>query len=149
MYSNLRKGIDYIGVTVAFVVHDDQGRVLLQKRSSNARDENGRWDIGGGAVEFGEASIDAVDREIKEELCAEPRNICFLTTYDAFRRQNGVNTHWIAIVYAAEVSPSQVKIGEPHKIDELGWFTSQNLPSPFHSQFWKSYQAALDQGVVK
>lgn len=147
--SSFRKGIDYIGVTIAFIVHDGQGRILLQKRSSNTRDENGRWDIGGGAVEFGEASIDTVSREIQEELCVKPQNIRFLTTYDAFRKQNDLDTHWVALVYTAEVIPGEVKIGEPHKIDELGWFTSDNLPSPLHSQFWKAYQPALDTKIVK
>jgi 8-oxo-dGTP diphosphatase len=47
------------------------------------------------------------------------------------------------------VDPSQIKIGEPHKIDAVDWFTSDNLPTPVHSQFWRSYQLALDQGIVK
>ena len=50
---DLKRGVDYIGVTVNFLVHDGNGRILLQKRSKQCRDEQGRWDIGGGAVEFG------------------------------------------------------------------------------------------------
>jgi 8-oxo-dGTP pyrophosphatase MutT (NUDIX family) len=53
---DLKRGVDYIGTTVSFIVHDGKGRVLLQKRSQNCRDERGKWDIGGGAVEFGENS---------------------------------------------------------------------------------------------
>ena len=146
---DLRRGIDHIGVSASFVVHDGKGRVLLQKRGAGARDENGRWDVGGGAIEFGESIDETVRREIKEELCTEPINIQFLTVYDAFREHGKDNTHWIAIMHAVEVNPKHVKIGEPHKIDELGWFTSDNLPSPLHSQFWKSYQVALDTGIVK
>lgn len=43
------RGINHIGVTVCFVIHDGRGNVLLQKRSQRCRDEKGRWDIGGGA----------------------------------------------------------------------------------------------------
>ncbi|MFZ1812332.1 MAG: NUDIX domain-containing protein [Candidatus Saccharimonadales bacterium] len=146
---DLRRGIDHVGVSASFVVHDGKGRVLLQKRGAGARDENGRRDVGGGAIEFGESIDEAVKREIQEELCTEPIDVQFLTVYDAFREHNGVTTHWIAIMHAVEVDPNQVKIGEPDKIDELAWFTSDNLPSPLHSQFWKSYQVALDTGLVK
>lgn len=146
---DLRRGIDHIGISASFVVHDGAGNVLLQQRGTSARDENGNWDVGGGAIEFGESIDEAVKREIKEELCAETIDIQFLTVYDAFREFNGVKTHWVAIMHAVQVDPAKVRIGEPDKIDALGWFTSKNLPSPLHSQFWKSYQIALDSGIVK
>jgi ADP-ribose pyrophosphatase YjhB (NUDIX family) len=146
---DLRRGIDHIGISASFVIHDGKGNVLLQRRGPGARDENGNWDIGGGAIEFGESIDEAVKREIKEELCADTLDIQFLTVYDAFREHNGVRTHWIAIIHAVQVDPKKVKIGEPDKIDALKWFTKDNLPSPLHSQFWKSYQTALDLGIVQ
>jgi 8-oxo-dGTP diphosphatase len=146
---DLRRGIDHIGISASFVVHDGKGNVLLQRRGPGARDENGNWDVGGGAIEFGESIDEAVKREIEEELCVVPIDIQFLTVYDAFREHNGTKTHWIAIMHAVQVEPEKVKIGEPDKIDSIGWFNSKNLPSPLHSQFWKSYQIALDMGIVK
>ncbi len=50
----MKKGIDYIGVTCVFYCHDGKGKLLLHKRSENCRDEKGRWDCGGGAMELGE-----------------------------------------------------------------------------------------------
>jgi len=147
--NDIKRGVDYIGISASFVVHDGQGRVLLQKRGQRARDENGKWDVGGGAIEFGESISEAVSREIFEELCVIPMSIDFLTVYDAFRVNKSIKTHWVAIMHAVQVDPDKVKIGEPDKIDEIGWFTSKKLPSPLHSQFWKSYQVALDKGIVK
>ncbi|MCA9351035.1 NUDIX domain-containing protein [Candidatus Saccharibacteria bacterium] len=147
--NDIKRGVDYIGISASFVVHDGQGRVLLQKRGQRARDENGKWDVGGGAIEFGESISEAVSREIFEELCVMPMSIDFLTVYDAFRVNKSIKTHWVAIMHAVQVDPDKVKIGEPDKIDEIGWFTSKKLPSPLHSQFWKSYQVALDKGIVK
>lgn len=144
-----RKGIDYIGVSASFIVHDGNGRILLHMRGAEAQDENGRWDVGGGSIEFGETIVETVRREIKEELCAKALDIEFLTVYDAFRELGGHKTHWIAIMHTVRVDPAEVQIGEPHKMAELGWFTSDILPSPLHSQFWKSYQIALDSGIVK
>lgn len=147
--TDLRRGVDHIGISASFIVHDGKGNVLLQKRGAGARDENGNWDVGGGAIEFGESIDEAVTREIKEELCTDALDIQFLTVYDAFREFDGTKTHWVAIMHAVQVDPQKVSIGEPDKIDELGWFTSDKLPSPLHSQFWKSYQIALDTGIIK
>lgn len=147
---DLRRGIDHIGVSACAVVYDDQGRVLLMKRGLKARDEQGAWDNCGGAVEFGETIDEAIRREVMEELCVEPLDVQFITAYEAHRvHTDGSPTHWIALLHAVKVDPSKVKIGEPHKIDEIGWFTSDNLPSPLHSQFWKTYQPALDRGLVR
>jgi 8-oxo-dGTP diphosphatase len=147
---DLRRGVDHIGISASFVVHDGKGKVLLQKRGLKCRDEQGKWDVGGGAIEFGESIDEAIRREIMEELCTEPVKIEFLTVYDAHRKlDDGTPTHWIAIIHAVQVDPSKVKIGEPHKIDELGWFTSKTLPSPRHSQIHKSLEVAIARGYVK
>jgi ADP-ribose pyrophosphatase YjhB (NUDIX family) len=147
---DLRRGIDHIGVSVCAVIYDEGGRILLMKRGKGARDEHGRWDICGGALEFGESIDEAVRREVKEELCAEPTDIEFVGIYDAHRvHTDGSPTHWVALLHAVRVDPAKVKIGEPHKIDQIGWFFSHELPSPRHSQFDKNYQQALARGIVK
>ncbi len=146
---DLKRGIDHIGVSVVAIVHDGKGNILLMKRGQKARDEHGRWDICGGALEFGESIDDAIKREVQEELCAKPFSIQFLTAYDAHRFHNGTQTHWIALVHSVQVKPEDVKIGEPHKIDEISWFTSENLPDPLHSQFPKSFDVALAAGIIK
>lgn len=147
--TDLRRGIDHIGVSASFIVHDGKGRILLQKRGPNARDEQGAWDIGGGAIEFGESIDEAVRREVLEELSCAPLGIEFLTIYDAHRTHKGNKTHWVAIIYTVQVDPKAVKIGEPDKIDELGWFTSKKLPTPLHSQLDKSFKVALAAGIIK
>ena len=146
---DLRRGIDYIGAGVACVIHDGRGRMLLMKRGPGARDEHGRWDICGGAIEFGEPLLDAVRREVGEELCAEPLDIAFLSAYDAHREHDGRPTHWVQFVYAVRVDPQKVRIGEPHKIDAIDWFTSDALPEPRHSQFDKSFGLATAARIVR
>ena len=145
---DLRRGVDHIGVSVCFVVHDGKGNILLQKRGQGARDERGNWDVGGGAIEFGETLEEAVLRELKEELLTTPKEVDFIHAYEAHRVHEGTPTHWIALLHAVKVDPKQVKIGEPHKIDEIGWFNSKILPNPLHSQFHKSFDVAKDLGIV-
>ena len=144
-----RRGIDHIGVSVAAVIHDGHGKILLMKRGEKARDEQGRWDICGGALEFGETITDALHREVKEELCTKIIEVEFLAAYDAHREHQGNKTHWICLLHAARVDPSKLKIGEPHKIAELGWFGRHNLPEPLHSMFSKALLAAEQAGIVK
>ncbi|HET8708754.1 MAG TPA: hypothetical protein VFL85_00580, partial [Candidatus Saccharimonadales bacterium] len=57
---DLRRGIDFIGVSCGFLCHDGTGRFLMQKRSQNCRDEQGRWDIGAGSHEFGDNIEDTI-----------------------------------------------------------------------------------------
>lgn len=146
---DLKRGIDHIGVSVTSIVHDGKGNVLLMKRGQKARDERGRWDICGGALEFGEPIDEAIKREVMEELCAEAMNIEFLHAGDAHRtNDDGLTTHWIWLLHAVLVDPKSVKIGEPHKIEEIGWFTSQNLPEPLHSQFHNALRGAKAAGII-
>lgn len=146
---DLRRGIDYTGVTVVSVIHDGKGKICLMKRGPKARDERGRWDVCGGALEFDESIDEGIQREVKEELCVETIDIDFMVVYSAHREHEGVRTHWIALVHAVQVDPQRVKIGEPHKISEIGWFGLDDLPSPLHSQFAKSLEAAKKHNIIK
>ncbi|HSX24267.1 MAG TPA: NUDIX hydrolase [Candidatus Saccharimonadales bacterium] len=146
--TDLRRGIDHIGVSVCGIIHDGEGNILLMKRGAKARDEQGRWDICGGALEFGESIDEAMRREIKEELCTEALDMEFVHAYEAHREHQGNKTHWIALVHVVRVDPQTVKIGEPHKIDKIAWFTEATLPSPRHSMFPKALEAAKRAGVI-
>jgi ADP-ribose pyrophosphatase YjhB (NUDIX family) len=146
---DLKRGVEFIGVTCSFVCHDGNGKVLMHKRSQNCRDEQGRWDNGGGAHEFGDDIEQTIKREIKEEYGAKAFNLKFIKVYDAHRQlDDGTPTHWLAVLYAAEVNPSQVKNNEPHKIDEIGWFTLDNLPKPLHSQAKHTLQSVHAVGIL-
>ena len=149
-HPNNKRGIDFIGVSATALVHDGKGNLLLQKRGPEARDERGAWDLCGGSIEFGDTIEQTLHKELLEELCVDPISMQFLTVYDAHRMNaDNQQTHWVAIIYAVQVDPTKVKIGEPHKISEVGWFTSVTLPTPLHTQFYKSFDIALAQGIIK
>src|SRR5260221_530389 len=131
----MTKGVDYTGVTVVFFCHDGKGSYLLNKRSQNCRDEHGCWDPGGGGLDFDDSIEDALRREVKEEYCADIIDFEFLGFRDVHRKNDGKNTHWIALDFKVLVDRLKVKNGEPHKFDELRWFSLDKLPKPLHSQF--------------
>lgn len=125
------------GVSCVFVCHDGGGRVLLARRSAGARDEPGTWDCGAGALEFGETFEVAVAREVGEEYGVRPLGIERIGVRNVLRG-DPVDSHWVAVVFAVRVEPGEVRIGEPHKFDALGWFGQDALPAPLHSQCGES-----------
>lgn len=145
------KGIDYIGVTVVFLCHDGNGNVVMAKRSKNARDEQERWDIGGGGLEFGSSPAETLRKEIKEEYCTDVLDFSFLGFRDVHRKLHDKPTHWIALDFLVRINPEKVKIGEPHKFDEIGFFPLNNLPQPIHSQipiFLDQYKEILHKVLL-
>ena len=119
-------------MSCVFICHDGAGKVLLARRAAGARDEPGTWDTGAGALEFGETFEAAVAREVAEEYTAEPQEVTMLGVRNVVREEP--LSHWVAVVFAVRVDPAKVRIGEPHKFDELGWFAPDALPTPLHSQ---------------
>ncbi len=148
----MQKGIDHIGVAVAFFCHDGRGNVLMSKRGAKARDEHGKWDIGAGGIEFGDTIEETLIKEIKEEICADIVKSEFLGCRTVLRELDGKKTHWIMFDFKVQVNPEMVKNGEPHKFDELKWFTFDNMPKPeeMHSQipnFIKTHKKKLFKEV--
>ncbi|MGH3312646.1 MAG: NUDIX hydrolase [Streptomyces sp.] len=130
-------------VSCVFVCKDATGRILLARRSAGARDEPGTWDTGAGALEHGETFDQAVTREVREEYTATPLSISTIGVRNILR--GDPVSHWVAVVFAVEVDPSEVAIGEPHKFDTLGWFTPAGLPYPQHSQLPETLALFRDQ----
>lgn len=132
--NDLKMGFDFIGVNCVFWCHDEKNRILMHKRSNRCRDEQGRWDCGGGAMEFGETFEETVKREVEEEHGVRPIKIDYIMTENVLRTYNGQKTHWIKNLHWVLVDPKKVKNNDPDKIDEIGWFDIDKLPKPLHSQ---------------
>jgi 8-oxo-dGTP pyrophosphatase MutT (NUDIX family) len=127
--NDLRRGVEFIGVSCAFICHDGKGRIL---------------DFGGGSHEFGATLVQTVKREIKEEYGVKAADLKFIKVYDAHRQlADGTPTHWVVALFAAKVDPAKVKNNEPYKIDEIGWFKPDQLPESMHSQAAHNIKSAI------
>ncbi len=131
----MKKGVDYTGITIVFLCHDGEGNILLSKRSDKCRDEHGTWDPGGGGMEFGDTVENTLRKEIAEEYCTDVLEYEFLGYRDVHREHDNKKTHWIALDFKVLIDRNKVKNGEPHKLEEVEWFTLDSLPTPLHSQF--------------
>lgn len=143
---NKSKGVDFIGIAVVYFCHDGQGHILMHKRSAQARDEHGNWDIGAGSLEFEDSVEETLKKEIREEYGCDVLRFDFLGFRDVRREHQGRPNHWLTLDFKVLVNAAQAKNGEPHKFEEIGWFTLQTLPSPLHSQlpyFLQKYKVQL------
>ena len=135
----MKIGYDFVGVTTPFYCRNQNGHLLMHKRTEKCRDEHNRWDAGSGKLEFSLSLEENVLREVSEEYCCKGKIIDRLPAHDIFRTFSGVKTHWLAIPFIIKVNSDEVKIGEPEKMSEIGWFSIGNLPSPLHSGFEYSF----------
>jgi len=111
---------------VGAFIGDAAGRLLLVKR--RRAPEAGHWGLPGGKVEFGETLVEAVAREIQEELgvvIAVGDLVCIVDQIDRLEV-----THWVAPTYRATIVGGEPSNREPAALEAIGWFEHDNLPSP-------------------
>jgi 8-oxo-dGTP diphosphatase len=125
----MKAGVDFIGVSVGAMIINNEGNVLLCKRSKHARNEQGQWEIPGGEVEFGEKLTDAIHREMKEELDIDLELIEQLPAVDHIIP--AAHQHWVPTTFLAKLKGNKLpRIMEPLKCDAIGWFPFDDLPTP-------------------
>lgn len=122
----MKAGVDYIGVGCGALIVNDKNETLLLKRGVKSKNEGGFWSQPGGAVEFGEAVEEAVKREIREELGVEIDLIRFLCFTNHII--NSENQHWVTMSYLGKIIKGEPQNLEPRKIEEIKWFSLDNLP---------------------
>lgn len=114
-------GKDVIGVGAGALIFNEQGKLLLSKRGPLAKNERGKWEIPGGAIEYGETLADGLKREVKEELGIEVEIVELLDVCDHILPEE--EQHWISPTYICRVINGTPQVMEPGKCDEIGWFT--------------------------
>lgn len=125
----MKRGIDYIGVSVGAMIVNDKDEVLLCKRSKHASNERGCWEIPGGAVEFNETLENAIHREMREELGVEIELIEQFPAASHIIKND--KQHWVPSTFLVKLKKGNIpKILEPEKCDEIKWFSLDHLPTP-------------------
>ena len=148
----MKPGIDFTGISVGFFCHDNKGNILMHKRSNKTRDEHGRWDNGGGRLEFDEDPETGVLRELREEHGCDGIIEAMPYPVSVHREWDGIKTHWLTFPFIIKVDPAQVSIIDKNAIDEIGWFTLDNLPEPLHTGFQKvleTHRKIFEQYITK
>jgi len=109
----------------AFIVRD--GEVLLIRRAYEPC--AGKWSIPGGAIELGETTIDALKREVFEELGVRLKSLKLLDVYDYISRDEDgkIRYHYVIIDFLVDLE--SFKITPSSEIVEYGFFTRDEMLS--------------------
>ena len=112
--------------SVAAVIRDAAGRLLLQQKAS---DEG--WSLPAGAIEPGESPEQTLVREVREEtgLMVKPTAVLGVFGGLGFRYTypNGDVVEYTVVVYACDVMQNQGRPTDP-ETKALQYFTAQELP---------------------
>ncbi len=113
-------GVSSLSMTVAALIFDTAGRVLLIKENYGRR----RYGPPGGRVEAGESPWAAVVREVREEtgLQVRVRRVLGLYYFAA--------EPWLAFAFRCDIEQGNPLLPDTGEIAEIGWFDPDQLPTP-------------------
>jgi 8-oxo-dGTP diphosphatase len=98
------------------------GEYLFIKRSTIDENRPGKWDLPGGNIDRGENTIEALSREISEEVKIKCSNIKPLIT-TSFTQEGDVFV--MAVIYEADYKEGAVEISEEHS--EYKWVSKEDI----------------------
>lgn len=118
-------------VAAGIVVFDEDGKVLLQNRSSTKK----QWGFPGGMMELGETVAETAVRELYEETGLEVEISTFQGIYSNFTAHfpNGDIAQTIAIVFTGKATGGQLTIDNAETHD-LCFFHPEEAPKLFNQQ---------------
>lgn len=112
-------GVDVTIVAKVFVLNQD-GLILVMRRSASDNHRPLTWDLPGGGVEFGESPNDSVVREAYEEagLSINSPTIFFVGSKNEEK-------YVVELLYYTDYDGSEIKLGAEH--DETKWVTKDEF----------------------
>ncbi|HEX8974548.1 MAG TPA: NUDIX domain-containing protein [Patescibacteria group bacterium] len=147
MEKEFKIGKHCIGVGCGALIFNSKKEVLLMKRGRNAKNQVGWWSQPGGAVDFNEKAIVATKREIKEELGIDIDIWAEVPHIDHVLKKE--QQHWMAIPFLARIKKGEPRIMEPHKHDEIGWFSLNKLPRKLSQTTSETIKSYLEKKYIK
>ncbi|GII59711.1 NUDIX hydrolase [Planotetraspora thailandica] len=121
-------------VSVAGVVVDDHGRVLLTQRA-----DNGQWEAPGGVLELGEGIAEGVRRELLEETGLTVEPVALTGVYKNMAR--GV----IALVFRCKATGGQLSLND--EVQRFHWATLAEVREMATEAFAVRVLDALQDGA--
>jgi len=110
------------GLAVRALITDDDGKILIIKRSSESKTNPDKWELPGGKVDQGEPFDQALIREVKEETNL---NIS-LNHVVGVSEQNLTLIRAVHIILSAKVEEGELNLSSEH--DGYAWVYFDTLP---------------------
>ncbi|QOT01131.1 NUDIX domain-containing protein [Brevibacterium sp. JNUCC-42] len=130
-------------VTVHIFLREDDKILLLRRYQTGY--EDGNYSVVAGHLDGGEQVIEAAIREAREEAGIElsPEQITITGIMHRFSMDERIDffvtaTEWLGEIYNAE----------PHKCDELAWFSIHDLPQNTISYIKKAIELSVSRSEI-
>lgn len=112
-----------IQIVVLSIIRYKEKYLLTLRKDSNGKFD-GKWQIPGGGLEFGETPTDCLHRETMEELGIKVNVVALLPKVDSI-----IRGFWqgIFISYVCEMKDTNAEIVLNEEATEYGWFTLEQM----------------------
>jgi isopentenyldiphosphate isomerase len=111
--SECHSGTFWLHPVVHLHVFNSQGELYLQKRSETKDIQPGKWDTSvGGHVDYGEETLNALTREVYEELGIKDFEPVFMLRYVFTSKQEKELVNSFYTIYDGVLTPDPVEISE-------------------------------------
>jgi len=108
------------------VIFDNKGRVLLAKRNNPKNvNQHGKLHLPGGSIEFGEHPVEALKREIKEEINIEIE----VLTKDPYvwSKVFDERKHVLLLAYAAKYISGEINTNQDKETMNARWYNCEEI----------------------
>ncbi len=122
-----------ISVGAGFIIVENGKTFLAKRKGSHAE---GCYGSCGGHLENGETIEECLKREAKEELGIEIEIVKFLCCFNMIK----YGKHYMDLEFLAKIKKGEPKIMEPDRIENIGWYSLDQLPEPL----FEPLKVALD-----
>ncbi|MGW1432306.1 NUDIX hydrolase [Streptomyces sp. NPDC002431] len=127
------------GVTA--IVFDDEGRVLLGRRT-----DTGKWAVIGGICEPGEQPAATAEREVFEETavrCVAER-VVLTQALQPVEYANGDRCQYLDVTFRCRATGGEARVNDDESL-EVGWFSVDALPPLDEFGLFRIKQALTDE----
>lgn len=115
--------IEYVfGLAVRALIVDEEGKILILKRSTNTKTNPGRWELPGGKVDQGESFDHALIREAYEETNLK----IALDHVVGVSEQNLPLIRAVHIIMSGKIVEGELNLSSEH--DGYAWIYFEDLP---------------------
>ena len=125
----------FYAAVAALLWHPAGGRYLVLKRTSDKDFAAGAWECVTGRVDQGEGFIEAVHREVREELGVEVQIDFVIGTMHFYRGEARPENELVGVTYCCSIEdPAAIQTSWEHT--EHRWITAEEAQTLFPGSHW-------------
>jgi len=138
----------FLGGVAALIYDPASSKYLILRRSESKDFLSGDWECITGRVEQGESYLQALHREVSEEIGIEIQIEFFIGVTHFYRGKNIPNNELLGVVFSCLTDkPEEVHFGEEHS--EMHWIAADEAAEIITANHWLAKVIARAEKIRK